>query len=79
MKVYRRGQDWNPGKPEFFHAFFLQLDIGYVFNYDDLLCIYFSIQSFKYMKVTYLSFQNNKDNVALFQRATRIHLKRLSQ
>ena len=27
MKVYRRGQDSNPAKPEFFHAFFLQLDI----------------------------------------------------
>ena len=79
MKVYRRGQASTPGKPEFFHAFFFATGYSYVFNYDDLLCIYFFIQSFKYMKVTYPSFQNNKDNVALFQRATPIHLKRLSQ
>ena len=79
MKVYRRGQDPNPGKPEFFHAFFFATGYSYVFNCDDLLCIYFFIQSFKYMKFTYPSFQNNKDNVTLFQTATPIHLKRLTQ
>ena len=36
---YRRVQGSNPGKPEFFKAFFINC-ISYVFNCDDLLSIY---------------------------------------
>ena len=59
LRQYRRGQSSIPGQFDFFQTFFFQF-IRHVFNCDDLLCTYFFILWFQYMKFIYSSFQTGE-------------------